>query len=135
MVKVPTSSHSYMKVEPTINTEQPPVDTSGINNLNSESGIATFETVAILITNDIRMSDYLSQLLKSGRMILADTKQVKIPPSKKAAKGKASMNDVSGVMEQDPHKNFIKWCISEKPKPKEIVAQMKKFIEGAEAEL
>jgi len=79
------------------------------------------------------MSDYLSQLLKSGRMILADTKQVKIPPSKK--KGKASMDDVMGKMEQDPHKNFIKWCISEKPKPKEIVAQLKKFIEGAEAEL
>jgi hypothetical protein len=118
------------RVEPTISTEQPPVDTSGSNNLNSESGILTF---AILITNDIRMSDYLSQLLKSGRMILADTKQVKIPPSKK--KGKASMDDVMGKMEQDPHKNFIKWCISEKPKPKEIVAQLKKFIEGAEAEL
>ena len=78
------------------------------------------------------MSDYLNQLMKSGRMILGDTKQVKIPSKKK---GKVSLDDINGVMEQDPHKNFIKWCTSEKPKAKEIITQFKKFIEGAEAEL
>lgn len=81
------------------------------------------------------MSDYLNQLMKSGRMILGDTKQTKIPPTKAGKKGKASMAEVSGVMEQDPHRNFIKWCVSEKPKAKEIIKQFQKFIEGAEAAL
>jgi hypothetical protein len=81
------------------------------------------------------MSDYLNQLLKSGRMILGDTKRTKVPPSKAEKTKKATMGDVMGVQDQDPHRNFIKWCVSEKPKAKEIIKQFQKFIEGAEAAL
>ena len=78
------------------------------------------------------MEGFLKEFLSSGKRLLEDTKKARATPTKK---GKASRSEVDGVQETDPHKIFIKRCISEKPKKAEVVKDIKRFIEGAEAEL
>lgn len=72
-------------------------------------------------------SDYLKDILASGRVILGDTKTAKL---KKDEKTKSS--SLTQPPESDPHKNFVKRTINEKPSKKEVVEEMKKFIKAAE---
>lgn len=83
------------------------------------------------------MSDYLKDLIASGKKILADTKQPRKPETvQKTPDGKKKpVPPMNTPTESDPHKNFIKRTIQEKPKPKALVEELKKFIESAEAEL
>jgi len=82
------------------------------------------------------MSDYLKDLLASGKKILADTKQPRKTPTATTSDGKKKpVPPMNTPTESDPHKNFVKRTIQEKPKPKALVEEMKRFIESAEAEL
>lgn len=75
------------------------------------------------------MSDYLKSFFDTGKKLLDDTKKPRALATKKQ-----NVADMSQV-EADPHKNFIKRTISEKPKKAEVVKDIKKFIEMYEAEL
>ena len=74
----------------------------------------------------------LSELFKSGRHLLLDTKAPrKIPPKTTASKA-----EVMGMpTESDPHKLFIRRCVMERPKKNEIVDDIKRFIKAAEETL
>ena len=65
----------------------------------------------------------LNHYLNSGRHLLMDTKM----PRKIGAKPK-KIDDP----ESDPHKIFVRRCVAEKPKKKDIVDDIKKFIKAAE---
>lgn len=71
--------------------------------------------------------------IESGRRILTDTQQ----PRRAEAKKKIEKKDIPGLGEgeSDPHKRFIKRCIKEKPKKKEILEMFQVWIQQAEAEL
>lgn len=71
------------------------------------------------------MTDLLRDFLKSGKKLLDDTK---------APKRMKKQPDLS-EMETDPHRVFVKRTINEKPKPKDLVKELKRFIDAAEAEL
>lgn len=78
------------------------------------------------------MSDYLSQLMKSGKKLLTDTKT---PATKEKREQVAKSATSTAPTETDPHKAFIKRTISEKPKKLEVVEEFKKFIKAEEAKL
>ena len=78
------------------------------------------------------MNETLKAMLDRGSRLLTDTKKTAIPPGKKS---KVSMSELGGQVENDPHKNFVKRTITEKPKKAEVVKDIKKFIERAEADL
>lgn len=71
---------------------------------------------------------------QSGKSLLADTKAPRkintIGERKKAAKA-----EMSGPGLDDPHAVFVRKVTTEKPKPKEVVEQLKRFIAAAEATL
>lgn len=73
------------------------------------------------------MSQYLKDILSSGRRILDDTKGL---PHKEAKPPKPS--SLSNPPETDPHKVFIKRTIQERPKKADVVDEFKKFIKQAE---
>jgi len=78
------------------------------------------------------MDATFKDFLQSGRALLTDTKT----PRKLAAVGtKLNPLKVGGMDETDPYKAFVKRVISEKPKKGELVKDLKRFIEGAEAQL
>lgn len=79
------------------------------------------------------MSEYLSQILKSGKTLLTDTK-TRPSKDKREAVAKSNANP-SAVEETDPHKNFIKKSITEKPSKDDVVSIFKKFITEAESKL
>ena len=64
----------------------------------------------------------------AGRTLISDTKARKIESKKSTLP-----NAVTGDVEQDPHKRFIKFVIQEKPKKKDIVVHIQKFIDQAES--
>ena len=78
------------------------------------------------------MSDYLNQVLKTGRTLLKDTKQ---PASKEKREAVAKSKTTPTVEDSDPHKVFIKKTISEKPKKLDVVESMKRFIKAEETKL
>jgi hypothetical protein len=80
------------------------------------------------------MSDYLTQLLKSGKQILTDTK---VPASKeKREKVAKQANEATPKPEDsDPHKVFRKRTISDKPSKEKVVEDLKRFIKEAESKL
>ena len=78
------------------------------------------------------MSDYLTQVLKTGRTLLKDTKQ---PASKEKRETVAKAKASPTVEDGDPHKVFIKKTISDKPKKLEVVEHMKRFIKAEESKL
>lgn len=78
------------------------------------------------------MSDYLSQLMKSGKKLLTDTKT---PATKEKRQAVAKSAIESTPTESDPHKAFVKRTISEKPKKTEVVEEFKKFIKAEESKL
>lgn len=75
-------------------------------------------------------SDYLKEILSSGRAIVTDTKTPKL---KKDEKPKPS--SLTQHPESDPHKIFVKRMISEKPSKKELVEELHKFIKASEDQL
>jgi hypothetical protein len=75
------------------------------------------------------MSDYLGQMLSSGRKIIIDTK---VP---KKAKAPSNSIEKATIIENDPHKAFVRRCIAERPKKEDVVKELKRFIVAAEAEL
>ena len=81
------------------------------------------------------MSDYLKDILSSGKRILADTKQPRKTEVKTADGKKKPVPAMDTPTESDPHKNFIKRTIQEKPKQKAVVEEIKKFIKSAEDDL
>ena len=74
------------------------------------------------------MEGFLRDFLASGKKLLDDTKQIKMKTAKQKKKAAEPLSD-------DPHKNFVRRVIAEKPKKKEIVDDIKKFISAAEADL
>lgn len=78
------------------------------------------------------MSDYLAQVIKSGRTLLKDTKQ---PASKEKREVVAKSKMTPTPEDSDPHKVFIKKTISDKPKKLEVVESMKRFIKAEESKL
>ena len=75
------------------------------------------------------MDGTLKALFDTGRKILGDTKSAKPAHRKPNATMAATPEDA------DPHKNFIKRTVSEKPKKAELIKDIKRFIEQAEKEL
>lgn len=73
-------------------------------------------------------SDYLKDVMASGRKILGDTK---IPKMTKETKPSSLANKP----EADPHKVLVKRAIQEKPKKQELVEEFKRFIKAAEEDL
>ena len=78
------------------------------------------------------MSDYLSQVLKSGRTLLKDTKT---PASKEKRETVAKSKTAPTPEDSDPHKVFIRKTISDKPKKLDVVESMMRFIKAEEAKL
>jgi hypothetical protein len=78
------------------------------------------------------MSSFLEDFYKSGRRIVLDTKQPKI---KKTERPKDPMTGKSPLPGNGAHETFIKRCINDKPSKKEVVEDIKRFIEAAEANL
>jgi hypothetical protein len=74
-------------------------------------------------------SDYLNQVLSNGVNILTDTKTPKKP------KAPATSIEKAKVPETDPHKAFVRRCIAERPKKEDVVKDLKRFIDAAEAEM
>jgi hypothetical protein len=70
-------------------------------------------------------SDYLKEVLSSGRAILGDTKTPKL-------KKQTKPSSVQESPESDPHKIFVKRAINEKPKKQDMVKEMERFIKAAE---
>ena len=77
------------------------------------------------------MSDMMKQFLESGKTILQDSKT---PGVKKASK-KPEPLGAAKMSEEDKHKSFVKYTIQDKPKKQDVVEQLLKFIDKAEAEL
>jgi hypothetical protein len=76
------------------------------------------------------MSDYLNNLLKTGRTILEDTKAPR-RIEKKASK--KPIGPMDAPTDNDPHKVLIKKTIQEKPKKSVLIDEFKRFIDSAEA--
>lgn len=76
------------------------------------------------------MDSILKDFLSSGRALVSDTKR---PVTKVVKAEKASKKEVLGETETDPHKIFIRRTIKEKPPKKEVVEQIQRFIDSAEA--
>jgi hypothetical protein len=71
-------------------------------------------------------SEVLKEFLKSGKVIITDTKTRKVIK----AKDKAKPDEIG-----DPHKLFVRRCIQEKPKKSELIEEFKKFIKVEEDKL
>ena len=70
-------------------------------------------------------SDYLKDVLSSGKRILGDTKTPKMDKQTKPS-------SLSNPPESDPHKVFVKRTIQEKPKKQDVVSEMMRFVKAAE---
>ena len=81
------------------------------------------------------MSDYLKEIMATGRVILSDTKT----PKRKdvvSVKKPGIPNPAAGSgPETDPHKVFIKRAIKERLKKSEIVEEVQKFCDDADSKL
>jgi DNA polymerase III epsilon subunit-like protein len=75
-------------------------------------------------------SAYLSHLLKSGKVILSDTK---LPASRE--KREKIVKNSQEPPDSDPHKAFVKKTITDKPKKEDVVKDLERFIKEAEAKL
>jgi len=81
------------------------------------------------------MSAYLTEMMKAGKSILADTKTSKKESVKVKKEDKKSIPPLGSPGETDPHKLFVKRIIQELPKKSVVIDGFKKFIEKAEADL
>ena len=82
------------------------------------------------------MSDYLKDILASGKKLLTDTKTPRkaLEPEKKTGK---IPNPAAGSdpVETNPHKIFVKRGIKERLKKSEIVEELQKFCDAEDAKL
>ena len=80
------------------------------------------------------MSDYLKDVLSTGRKILSDTKT---PKKVIVSDKKPSLpNPAAGSgPESDPHKVFVKRAIKERLKKSEVVELVQKFCDDADSKL
>ena len=82
------------------------------------------------------MSDYLKEVLSTGRVILADTKAPRKAPIVADKKKPGLPNPAAGSgPETDPHKIFIKRAIKERLKKSEVVEEVQKFCDDADSKL
>jgi hypothetical protein len=72
------------------------------------------------------MGNELKEFMKSGKVLITDTKT----PRQLKPKEKAKPDEVG-----DPHKMFVRQTIQNKPKKLELVEEFKKFIKVEEAKL
>lgn len=79
------------------------------------------------------MDSTLKSLLDSGRRILSDSKTPRLAQKKKEVSRDEALG--AGPAETDPHKVFVKRTINEKPKKAELIKDIKRFIQVAEADL
>lgn len=77
----------------------------------------------------------IKEFIKSGKVLLADTKMPKPVGQKADKKAAAAKKELMMESEQDPHKRLIHEVIKEKPSKVKLVENFKRFIEQAEAEL
>jgi hypothetical protein len=56
-------------------------------------------------------------------------------PVPAAKKSKSAAQPAPAAVSDDPHRIFVRKCVTEKPKVKDIVEGIKRFIDAAEAEL
>ena len=73
------------------------------------------------------MDAKIAQFL-AGRQIITDTKARKIDSKKSTLP-----DSVMGDTEKDPHKRFVKFVIKEKPKKKDLIIHIQKFIDQEES--
>jgi hypothetical protein len=83
------------------------------------------------------MSDYLRDILSTGRKFITDTKTPRKPPTKAEEKpGKPLRSPAAGSgPETDPHKIFVKRMSKEKPKKMEVMKEIQKFCDEADSHL
>jgi hypothetical protein len=79
------------------------------------------------------MSDYLAQVLKSGRTILQDCKAPATKEKREKVAKSAATPEISA--ETDPHRILVKKTISDKPSKADLVKEFKRFITVEEAKL
>jgi hypothetical protein len=72
------------------------------------------------------MGNELKEFMKSGKVLITDTKT----PRQLKPKEKAKPDEIG-----DPHKMFVRQTIQNKPKKLELVEEFKKFIKVEEAKL
>jgi hypothetical protein len=76
------------------------------------------------------MNDALKEFLNSGKRIITDTKL----PKAKETKKQPTLESIT-PQSNDPHHNFIKRVIQNKPKKAEILEDFMKFVDLAEKDL
>lgn len=77
----------------------------------------------------------IKEFIKSGKILLVDTKAPKPVGQKLDKKTKQAKQDLMMASEQDPHKRLIHEVIKEKPSKTKLVEHFKRFIDQAESEL
>ena len=81
------------------------------------------------------MSDYLKDILASGKKLIGDTK---VPRQIQSSGGKGKIqNPAVGSMpnETNPHKILVKRAVKEKLKKTEVKAEFQKICEAADEKL
>jgi hypothetical protein len=81
------------------------------------------------------MSDYLKEVLASGRKVLTDTKTPKKHPEPSGKPGKLPNPAAGSPPEKDPHKVFVRRMTKERPKKKDLVEEVQKFCDEADSQL
>ena len=83
------------------------------------------------------MSDYLKEVLASGRKLLTDTKAPRKAPVEVSKKPGQIPNPAAGSspLEKDPHKIFVKRAIKEKMKKADIKEEVQRFCDDADSKL
>lgn len=81
------------------------------------------------------MDETFKNFLQTGRTILRDTKMPRKIPVKVEKKGKEAHQLKQSPVSDDPHKVFVRKVVAEKPKKKDILEQIKRFIVSAEEDL
>ena len=83
------------------------------------------------------MSDYLRDLLATGKVLLQDTKTPRAVKTATSSKGKGVTNPAAGSMpnETDPHKIFVRRAIKERLKKSDIKDQIQKFCDAEDEKL
>jgi len=76
-----------------------------------------------------------SEFLRSGKSLLTTTMQPRRAPVAAAKKSKSAAQPAPSNIPDDPHRIFVRKCVTEKPKAKDVVEGIKRFIDAAEAEL
>ena len=77
----------------------------------------------------------INAFFKSGKALLADTKTPRPTTTAAQAKKMKKAAEMTGPGLDDPHAIFVRKVVVEKPKPKDVVEQLKRFITAAEAAL